>query len=595
MKTYQKDIAVSVDARIEAGEHKVDLLRGAATTVAFFISHYPIRTFLVAVCTLFIVAFEAVGAAALLPLLEVGFENPNLATVPFQEVYAKLIAFFGMSFNFYTILSVAVLAWLAKIGVNLLMGIYVDYSTELIAKHFRERVIAALSKASLSLFHRQSSGVIVNLLNQEADRAASVFSIIKTLFLSALTFVLYMAVGIVVSFEMMIGVLIFSILSLGIVRPLFKMSYQAGRGQVVQLRAISDEIMKGLLTFKTFKAMAREQELLSELEKRKDALVKSRLMKVKATRFMEGSQELLILAALVIGLVFGLEIVGLDLTEIAFMILVFMKSFTHLANFQKKFQGLSSLQFVHARFEETVVGMETAEEKWKGTKTVAEPFSIVYEHVSFVHDRIPVLDGVVLELSSHGMTAIIGPSGSGKTTLVDLLCGFYMPTEGSIKINGVDLSDLDIKWWRSHIGYVTQSPTLLDDSIYKNVAAFSPNVSVKDAENALKKAGVWQYISQLPEGIHSAVGEAGVRLSGGEKQRIAVARSLAQKPKLLIMDEPTSSVDPETEKVLLDTFKNLKSEITIIAISHQPGIAEVADQVLRMQDGVLCPVNMVEA
>ncbi len=185
------------------------------------------------------------------------------------------------------------------------------------------------------------------------------------------------------------------------------------------------------------------------------------------------------------------------------------------------------------------------------------------------------------------MTALIGPSGSGKTTIVDLLCGFYVPDSGEIKIGDDDLLSINRREWRRNIGYVTQDANLLNRTIAFNVAAFDPSVSSEELENALVAAGAMAFVTAFEYGVGTSVGERGSRLSGGERQRIAIARALARQPKLLILDEPTASVDAETERGLIETLKELKKTLPIIVISHQPAFANAADAVFRVESGTV--------
>jgi len=578
----------------ELQHEKIAVFRGAIDATAYFLRNYTKRTLLVMIFTLVIGALEAIGASTLLPLLDIGLNRSTQAEVPFKESYAQVMALVGLPLTFYSLLGALVLAWLFKVGANVVLGIYVDFAKELIANHFRERTIKALSLAKLSLFTQQSSGIIVNLLNQEADRAAGTFTMIPTVLISGVTFVVYVAFGVTVSLEMMVGVLALAIVSTVVIKPLFTMAYRAGRGQTLKLRSMSDEAMNGLFGYKVFKAMAKEKELLRALGQQKDDLVAKRLLQAKASRYLQGVQELLVLLSLVAGVFIGLEVLGLKVSELGFMGVVLLKSYGQLTTFQKKLQALSGLQFVHRHFEETIHGFERASEEHVGKRILEEPIKLRLEHVSFKHEKRQILKDVNLELPPTGMISIIGPSGSGKTTLIDLICGFYVPVSGSIQINGINLRDVDIKWWRSRIGYVSQVPMLLNDTIYRNVAGFSPDISEQEAERALYRAGVKSLIDELPHGIHTNVGEAGGRLSGGEKQRIAVARALAQKPKLLILDEPTSSVDKETEEILLQTFAQLRKEIAILAISHQPNITRVSDRILEMYDGKLHELTAIE-
>jgi ATP-binding cassette, subfamily C, bacterial len=188
--------------------------------------------------------------------------------------------------------------------------------------------------------------------------------------------------------------------------------------------------------------------------------------------------------------------------------------------------------------------------------------------------------------------AIAGPSGSGKTTLIDLVIGLLNPDAGTIRIDGVALNTLDRAAWRAGIGYVPQEMFLFHDTIYSNITLGDGGLTRADARAALRAAGAWAFVSALPDGMDTVVGERGSRLSGGQRQRIALARALVRTPRLLILDEVTTALDPRTEAEICATLAGLKGAVTILAVSHQPAIVAVADLVYHLSDGIAqCPMT----
>jgi len=196
-----------------------------------------------------------------------------------------------------------------------------------------------------------------------------------------------------------------------------------------------------------------------------------------------------------------------------------------------------------------------------------------------------VFRGATLVIPAGEWTSITGASGQGKTTLVDLVTGLLRPQRGDVRVDGTRLSDLDLHAWRRKIGYVPQETLLLHESIFTNVTLGDPGLDEGDVERALRAAGAWGFVSALPEGMHWWVGERGARLSGGQRQRIAIARALVHRPKLLILDEATSGLDPETEAEICATLEALRGDLTILAISHQTGLVDQAGVVYGVEDG----------
>jgi ATP-binding cassette subfamily C protein len=154
------------------------------------------------------------------------------------------------------------------------------------------------------------------------------------------------------------------------------------------------------------------------------------------------------------------------------------------------------------------------------------------------------------------------------------------------------LERVDLKQWRRMIGYVPQETLLLHDSIFINVSLGDADITEREAEKALQKAGMWEFVQTMPKGIHSSVGQRGLKLSGGQRQRIAMARAIVRKPKLLVLDEATTALDPENEAAICHTLRKLRGEITILVISHQTAVLEVADRAYRLQDGAVASADI---
>ncbi len=192
-----------------------------------------------------------------------------------------------------------------------------------------------------------------------------------------------------------------------------------------------------------------------------------------------------------------------------------------------------------------------------------------------------------MEIRCGLITALVGPSGVGKSTTIDLLVGLYRPQVGRILVDGVDLSEVDLQRWRRMLGYVPQEVTLFHDTIFKNVSLWAEGVTEEDVIAALRAAGAWEFVEELPDGVHQIVGERGHRLSGGQRQRISIARALLHKPRLLILDEATTGLDPETEAEICQQIQQLCQEhgLTVLAISHQPAWRRVADRVYVLGGG----------
>ncbi|MEI7555843.1 ABC transporter ATP-binding protein [Candidatus Chlorohelix sp.] len=211
-----------------------------------------------------------------------------------------------------------------------------------------------------------------------------------------------------------------------------------------------------------------------------------------------------------------------------------------------------------------------------------------FEEVFFDYDeRSSVLRGVSFEAKQGQVVALVGPSGAGKTTIANLIPRFYDPKAGRITLDGHDIRDVTLKSLREQIGIVPQEPVLFGATIFQNIAYGRLEANRAEIEEAARGANAHQFIEKLPDGYETLVGERGVKLSGGQRQRIAIARAILRNPRILILDEATSSLDNESESLVQDALDRLMKDRTTIVIAHRLTTIEKADKIVVMDKGEL--------
>ena len=202
-----------------------------------------------------------------------------------------------------------------------------------------------------------------------------------------------------------------------------------------------------------------------------------------------------------------------------------------------------------------------------------------------------ILDNINLKVLKGESIGIVGESGSGKSSLVDIISGLLIPQEGIFLIDGLKLSKKRLSNWRSLIGYVSQRTNLFDDTIIANIAFGDINPNIKKVKESLIDAQLWNFVDSLPKGIYTKIGQNGIKFSGGQIQRIAIARALYKNPKILILDEATSSLDNKTEIKLIESVNNLKSKLTILMIAHRLSSLTYCDRIFELDNLELKQIN----
>lgn len=276
-----------------------------------------------------------------------------------------------------------------------------------------------------------------------------------------------------------------------------------------------------------------------------------------------------------------------SLDSVAAVLLVMMRSLSYGQSLQIAAGGLAtslpSLEILDAALDEF-----RSEAMPTGGEVIESVGELRFDHVSFGYqpDR-PVLHDVSFSIAKGEIIGVIGPSGSGKSTMVQLLLGLRSPDAGDVLVDGVPLGKIDRAAWTSLSSFVPQEPLLLGGQLVDSVRFLRPQLTDADIEAALRAANLWPEVQAMPGGLRTDVGPRGAKLSGGQRQRVSIARGLAARPQVLIMDEPTSSLDVHSESLIRDTLASLRGKVTVMIVAHRMSTLEICDRIMVIQHGVM--------
>lgn len=531
---------------------------------------------------------EGVGIVSLIPILQVA-DGGSAEATGVSLYITRGLALVGVQPTLTALLTILFLAILAKAAVVWVAMTQVRVTIIWVVRSLRVRLLRALLGARLRLFVRERSGEWANAVTQEAHSAGAAYREACEIVAALFPITAYVTLATFISWQTSLFALVSGALLLGALRGFVILVRRSGAEQTDLMRLLAGLFVDVIGGLKPMKAMGREGLIEPILEKSIVELDQASRRGVYANEHTRFFQEPALTLLLGIGVYVLFEYQGLPLATIVVLAFMFYRIMQHLNTLQMRYQVLVVGEAAFWSLMDRIEEAEREHERPHGGRMPGRlAQSVRLEGVCFAYDDGPlILDDVSLEVAAGSFVAIAGGSGSGKTTLVDLIAGLHTPTRGRILVDGTDLEELDLKAWRSQIGYVPQEMLLLNETIRYNVTLGDPRIDDAEVERALRLAGAWSFVSAHPQGLDAPVGERGAKLSGGQRQRVAIARALVTRPSLLILDEVTTALDPATERAICETLAGLRGEVTILSISHQPTMRAFADEAWTMQAGRL--------
>jgi subfamily B ATP-binding cassette protein MsbA len=486
---------------------------------------------------------------------------------------------------------------LSVMGATLIQGITSYGLTQLLSKaaqrliaELRRKVQMHVGRLPVSYYDVNKSGMLVSRIMSDVEGVRNLIGTGLVEFVGGLlTAVLAFAVLVRLS-PSMTGVALGAILAFGlalrkafgVMRPIFR-----ERGQInAEVTGRLTESLGGVRVVKGYHAEAAEAEVFSGgVQRLLDNVMKSLT-----------STSLMSLGATVMMGVLGALVMYLGARQMIAHTLTLGQFFTFTMFLAFLIGPVFQIVGIGTQISEALAGLERTREVLRERPEDEDPRrrvnagaiqgEVVFEHVTFSYDEgRPVLHDVSFRSAPDTVTALVGPSGSGKSTIIGLIAAFYTPREGTVYVDGVDLSTIRLDSYRTQLGVVLQDTFLFDGTIRENVAFSRPAASEAQIREACRIARVDEFAEAFAKGYDTMVGERGVKLSGGQKQRVSIARAILADPAILILDEATSSLDSESEALIQEGLSYLMRGRTTFVIAHRLSTIRRADQILVVETG----------
>jgi len=547
---------------------------------------YPVRSSVMLLALLAAGLFEGLSLTALLPLIETISSDSQLENdfSSFDHFFRSFFEYFGVDVSLASILAIIVVCTILK--SLLLLGAHqqVGYTSARVATDFRLRLIDALSKTKWNYFVSRQTGALANSLATEATRAASSFEQAGRFVAFLLQAFVYFFVALTISWQATLISIFCGFAILGMFKILLQVSQKAGAKQTNLLNLLLTDLTDLLGCFKALKAMRREEFADELLKNHSGQLERAMRKEVISREALRNLQEPVLAFFAAFGLFVAIEIWKMQLSEMMILVFLLLRLLGLLNKALQRYQFLLVNRSAFEAIEKRVFEASQQAEKANGTLQLNNINSIVLKNITFSYGEKKIFEGFNALFPMNSLNVLAAPSGSGKTTLLDIIAGLLTPLKGRVLVEGKELTDIDLNWWRANLGYVPQELELLHQSIKLNISVGIKWLNDDSIINALRRVGMMEYVESLDNGLDTIVGERGKKLSGGQRQRIIIARALAHSPKILLLDEPTSSLDTESASHVIELLKDLASSLTIIVASHDNKLIEKADNVIFLNN-----------
>lgn len=566
-------------------------LRGLPAYLRTFREFIGARMYLVFGLMLVEALLEGVGIVMLLPLLQ-SLDAGGATPGRFATWVNDALLGWGIQGS-VPVLCLVAAVFLVKGGIAFAASGYGGYLRAQLQKSLHSKLYDAYSRMSYRYYTARDTGYFFNLFSQVFS-LISAFQSFSGFMVGLIKSTVYLGMAIVVAWRFGVAAVVVGAGLFLIFRGLNTRIRALSRESAEHMGAVSSTFVQTIQAFKylvaTDSAEPLRKHVLANVERTGD--LGARLNLVMA--FTNAAREPIAVLVIVSIVVVQLTVLDQPLAPIMVSMLLFYRGINAVLGVQSSWQSVlaqaGAVEVVRNEFRRLA-----SEAEPNGSKTIA-PLreGIEFSQVSFAYDSRngDVLSEVSFNIPARSTVALVGASGAGKSTIIDMLTLLLPPRTGTVLIDGTSSTDIEKSSWRRQIGYVLQDAVIFDDSFANNICLWSGDPKndqelMQRIRNAAKSAHLLEFIDSLPDGFDSLVGDRGIRLSGGQRQRLFIARELFKEPKLLILDEATSSLDSEAERVIQQSIDELRGRMTVVIIAHRLATVRTADQVLVFDKGQL--------
>ena len=532
---------------------------------------------------------DGFGLAMFLPLLQL---TDNSSLVDSEEL-GKLgfivdnLEDLGINFNLFTVLAIMSIFFILKGGLQYLNSLYNVNLRQFFIRNLRYDLSNAMSKMSYKSFVQSDAGRIQNTLSGEVTRISKAYLSYFGAFEQIILVITYMVFAFFIDarFAMLICI------GGGLTNFVYKKLYLATKVSSIKLTKNSNHyqglILQLVTNFKYLKATNYVREYNDKLKEGIRDIEENNRYIGKLNAIVHSLREPILILVVSFVILVQVMFFGGSLGTILISLLFFYRALASLILLQTHYNDFLAVSGSMDNMTNFEKELEESREIDGHKKIDYFRNSIELRKVSFEYSGQIILKEINYKVLKNRTVAFVGESGSGKTTLINILAGLLPVSSGEMLIDGVDSRKINIESYRRRVGYITQEPVIFNDSIYNNVSFWAePTIENIERFNwAVQQASLTDFIKGLPNGLQTILGNYGVNISGGEKQRISIARELFRDVDILVLDEATSALDSGTEEVIQKGIEELHGKYTILIVAHRLSTIKNADCIVVLSDG----------
>jgi ATP-binding cassette, subfamily C, bacterial len=535
---------------------------------------------------------EGISLLMLVPLLQlVGLDVQQGTLGRIAEFVSSIFSTIGVKptlisvLGFYVVI-VVIHSLLKRLESSVSLTLQYEFVVRL-----RQSLYRAIANTNWLFFVRQRLSDFTHALTLEMERVGAATYYLLRLLATGIITLAYIFLALKLSTLMTGLAFLCGVGLMLLLKGKTKIAHETGEGlseAMESLYAAVTEHLSGMKTAKSYGAEDRHTENFGKLTEQVRHMYTHAVRNQAEVSYWFDIGSVLILSFI---LYISVKVLSIPTAGILLLLFLFARIMPKFSSIQQSFQSFINMLPSFNRVMEMQRRCRAAvEPKTDGLEKFKFQRGIRFEQISFSYDgqgRSPAIRNVDLIIKAGETTAIVGASGAGKTTMADLAMGLITPNQGRLLVDGIELTPERIKAWRDQIGYIPQDTFLFHDTLKNNLLWVKPDANEEEINQALGYAAAEKFVSGLPKGLETILGDRGTLVSGGEKQRIALARALLRKPSLLILDEATSSLDSENEKRIQNAIEKLHGQMTILIISHRLSTINGADVIHVIEDGRL--------